>query len=78
MKTLEERLTSYRAAFLEKVKRWNWNDEEECSYKPRGRKPKAAKPRYGGYRNEAEKREWEKQQQQIQQQATKKNKYNWL
>ncbi len=42
--TLEERLAGYKAAFLEKVKRTNWEDEEECSYKPRGRKPKQAKP----------------------------------
>jgi len=76
MRTEAERLASYRAAFLEKVKKWNWNDEEECSYKPRGRKPKAAKPVRGGYRNEAEKREWEKQH--LKQQSTKKNKYNWF
>ena len=53
MKTLEERLVSYRAAFLEKVKRTNWNDEDECIYKRRGRKPKPmvkyeSKPRTPG------------------------------
>lgn len=73
--TLEERLAGYKAAFLEKVKRTNWEDEEECSYKPRGRKPKQARPVRGMYRNEAEKREWEKQQAK---QPPKKQKYNWF
>lgn len=66
MKTLEERLASYRAAFLEKVKRTNWNDEDECIYKRRGRKPQAktrieSKPRTPG---EAK--------------AAKQKYYNWL
>jgi hypothetical protein len=38
MKTLEERLASYRAAFLEKVKRWNWDDEGDIPRCKRGRK----------------------------------------
>ena len=38
MKTLEERLASYRAAFLEKVKRTNWNDEDDVLRCKRGRK----------------------------------------
>ena len=38
MKTLEERLASYRAAFLEKVKRTNWNDEDDVPRCKRGRK----------------------------------------
>lgn len=74
--TLEERLAGYRAAFLEKVKRWDWGEDQECSYKPRGRKPKQqTKPVKGMYRNEAEKREWEKQQAK---QQPKKQKYNWF
>ena len=40
MRTEQERLAHYRAAFLEKVKKWKWNDEEECPYKRRGRKAK--------------------------------------
>mgnify|MGYP003351330352 CR=1 FL=1 len=42
MRTEAERLASYRAAFLEKVKKWKWDEPEECSYKARGRKPKAS------------------------------------
>ena len=67
MRTEEERLASYRAAFLEKVKKWKWDEPEECTYKPRGRKSKAtgtsieSKPR-----SEGEK------------QALKQSKYNWL
>ena len=60
-----------KAAFLERVKRTNWNDEEECLYKRRGRKPKSiirfeSKPRTLG-----ERRVWE-------QQSLKQDKYNWL
>ena len=66
MKTLEERLASYRAAFLEKVKRTNWDDEDDCIYKRRGRKPQArtrieSKPRTPGERK-----------------VTQQQKYNWL
>jgi len=50
MRTEAERLANYRAAFLEKVKKWKWDAVEECTYKQRGRKPKQttrpeAKPR---------------------------------
>lgn len=41
MRTEEERLTSYRLAFLEKVKKWDWGKlEEDYQGKPRGRKAK--------------------------------------
>ena len=40
MRTEAERLANYRAAFLEKVKKWKWDAVEECTYKQRGRKPK--------------------------------------
>jgi hypothetical protein len=40
MRTEAERLASYRAAFLEKVKKWKWDEpKEQCSAK-KGRKPK--------------------------------------
>lgn len=52
MRTEAERLASYRAAFLEKVKKWDWGkvDIDEYQGKPRGRKAKVkerppAKPR---------------------------------
>ena len=66
MRTEQERLAHYRAAFLEKVKKWKWNEEEECLYKRRGRKAKQtvrieSKPRSEGER-----------------QALKQSKYNWL
>ena len=38
MKTLEERLANYRAAFLEKVKRTNWDNEDDTPRCKRGRK----------------------------------------
>jgi len=40
MRTEQERLANYRAAFLEKVKKWKWDAVEECTYKQRGRKAK--------------------------------------
>jgi len=41
MRTEAERLASYRAAFLEKVKKWNWSDyDDDKPRKPRGRKAK--------------------------------------
>jgi len=40
MRTEAERLSNYRAAFLEKVKKWKWDEPEECIYKRRGRKAK--------------------------------------
>ena len=67
MRTEAERLASYRASFLEKVKKWKWDEPEECTYKKRGRKSKAtgvrieSKPRSAGER-----------------QALKQSKYNWL
>lgn len=50
MRTEQERLASYRVTFLEKVKKWKWEEPEECVYKRRGRKAKVitrpeAKPR---------------------------------
>ena len=66
MRTEAERLASYRASFLEKVKKWKWDEPEECIYKRRGRKPKQTvrvetKPRSEGERK-----------------ALLKHKYNWL
>ena len=66
MRTETERLTSYRAAFLEKVKKWKWEEPEECTYKRRGRKAKIterieSQPRTAGER-----------------QALKQSKYNWV
>jgi hypothetical protein len=40
MRTEAERLASYRAAFLEKVKKWKWDEPEYKESKPRGRKAK--------------------------------------
>lgn len=40
MRTEAERLASYRAAFLEKVKKWKWDEPESKESKPRGRKAK--------------------------------------
>lgn len=53
MRTEQERLASYRAAFLEKVKKWNWSDYDDKPIKPRGRKAKVierppAQPRTKG------------------------------
>ena len=67
MRTEAERLASYRASFIEKVKKWKWDDPEECVYKKRGRRAKVAertesKPRSAGER----------------QVALKHSKYNWL
>lgn len=67
MRTLEERLASYKAALLEKAKRTNWGEEEE--YSPcarRGRKAQArvrpeSKPRTPG-----------------EVKAAKQKHYNWL
>ena len=66
MRTEQERLASYKAAFLEKVKKWKWDDVEECTYKRRGRKTKVterieSQPRTPGER-----------------QALKQSKYKWL
>ena len=67
MRTEDERLASYKASFLEKVKKWKWEEPEECVYKRRGRKVKVterieSKPRSAGERKV----------------ALKQNKYNWL
>jgi hypothetical protein len=53
MRTEQERLASYRTAFLEKVKKWNWTDYDDKPRKPRGRKAKVqekipAQPRTKG------------------------------
>ena len=66
MRTEQERLASYKASFLEKVKKWKWDDVEECTYKRRGRKVKTterieSQPRTPGER-----------------QALKQSKYSWL
>ena len=66
MRTEQERLTNYRTAFLEKVKKWKWDEVEECTYKKRGRKAKVterieSKPRTAGER-----------------QALKQSKSSWL
>jgi hypothetical protein len=66
MRTEQERLAKYRVAFLEKVKKWKWDEVEECTYKRRGRKAKVtgrieSQPRTAGER-----------------QALKQSKYNWL
>jgi len=60
MRTEAERLASYRAAFLEKVKKWNWTDYDDKPRKPRGRKAKvqekpSAKPRTKGEQEVANK-----------------------
>ncbi len=67
MRTEAERLASYRASFLEKVKKWKWNEPEECTYKRRGRKPKAT-----GVRIESQPRTAGERQ------AIKQSKYNWI
>ena len=66
MRTEQERLASYKASFLEKVKKWKWDDVEECTYKRRGRKAKVtgrieSQPRTLGER-----------------QALKQSKYSWI
>jgi hypothetical protein len=67
MRTEAERLASYRASFLEKVKKWKWDEPEECIYKRRGRKPKATGVRIESKpRTEGEKR------------AIKQSKYSWI
>jgi hypothetical protein len=40
MRTEQERLANYRAAFLEKVKKWKWDAVDDSPYKRRGRKAK--------------------------------------
>ena len=64
MRTEQERLISYRAAFLEKVKKWKWEEVKECTYKKRGRKAKIIERVESKPRSEGEKR------------AFKQSKYN--
>jgi hypothetical protein len=64
MRTEQERLISYRAAFLEKVKKWKWEEVKECTYKKRGRKVKIIERVESKPRSEGEKR------------AFKQSKYN--
>jgi hypothetical protein len=66
MRTTEERLASYRAEFLEKIKKEKWDEPEECPYKKRGRKPKQTTRPESRPRTKGE------------QQALKQSKYNWL
>jgi hypothetical protein len=66
MRTEQERLASYRAAFLEKVKKWKWDAVEECTYKQRGRKPKQITRPESNPRSEGERK------------ALKQSKYNWI
>jgi hypothetical protein len=40
MRTEQERLASYRASFLEKVKKWRWEEPKEEGTFKRGRKLK--------------------------------------
>ena len=67
MRTEAERLAQYRADFLEKVKKWRWDEPDECTHKKRGRKSKQtgerieSKPRTAGERE-----------------ALKQSKYNWV
>lgn len=66
MRIEEERLAQYRAAFLEKVKKWKWDEPDECIYKRRGRKPKQIVRIESKPRTESEYK------------ALKQSKYNWL
>lgn len=68
MRTEAERLASYRASFLEKVKKWKWEEPEECTYKRRGRKVKITGERIESTPRSAGER----------QVALKQNKYNWI
>ena len=66
MRTEQERLANYRTAFLNKVKKWKWDEVEECTYKRCGHKAKSterieSQPRTAGER-----------------QALKQSKYKWL
>jgi len=66
MRIEEERLSQYRAAFLEKVKKWKWDEPDECVHKRRGRKPKQIVRIESKPRTESEYK------------ALKQSKYNWL
>jgi hypothetical protein len=66
MRTEAERLASYRASFLEKVKKWKWDEPEECTYKKRGRRTKVTERIESKPRSEGERK------------AYKQSKYNWI
>jgi hypothetical protein len=66
MRTEAERLASYRAAFFEKVKKWKWEEPEECTYKRRGRKVKVTERIESKPRSEGERKVY------------KQSKYNWI
>ena len=66
MRTEAERLASYKAAFLEKVKKWKWEEPEECIYKRRGRKAKVTERIESKPRSEGERKVY------------KQSKYNWI
>jgi hypothetical protein len=66
MRTEAERLASYKAAFLEKVKKWKWDEPEECAYKKRGRKAKVTERIESKPRSEGERKVY------------KQSKYNWI
>jgi len=66
MRTEAERLSNYRAAFLEKVKKWKWDEPEECPYKRRGRKAKQTTRIESVPRSKGER------------QALKQSKYKWI
>lgn len=76
MRTLEERLAQYRADFLEKVKRWNWDADEDRPCRKGRKSTKLTKQNKSRCRTEGEKRAWEQQQQQLLNQQSKK--YNWF
>ena len=67
MRTEAERLASYRASFLEKVKKWKWEEPEECTYKRRGRRAKVTERIESSPRSAGERKV-----------ALKQNKYNWI
>jgi hypothetical protein len=66
MRTEAERLASYKAAFLEKVKKWKWDEPEECAYKRRGRGAKVTERIESKPRSEGERKVY------------KQSKYNWI
>ena len=66
MRTETERLASYRATFLEKVKKWKWDEPEVCTYKRRGRKAKVTERIESKPRTDSER------------QALKQSKYKWI
>jgi len=66
MRTEAERLASYKVAFLEKVKKWKWDEPEECIYKRRGRRAKVTERIESKPRSEGERKVY------------KQSKYNWI